>query len=173
MVIISIDPGLTGACAVIAGDQLRAVFDLPRMKAPDAGENAMVQDKIDSAAFRALLKQHAPPGDERFAVIEAINVYGAVTGGSAQAQGSLTRTFGNLESVLEVMGVPIHYVQPKVWKGYYGLLDSHLRDSQRKAMSLTTARNLFPDSNSFKLAKSHNRAEAVLLGNWFRKVKLS
>lgn len=172
MVIISIDPGLTGACAVIAGDELRAVFDLPRMKAPDAGENAMVQDKVDSAAFRALLKQHAPPGDERFAVIEAINVYGAVTGGSAQAQGSLTRTFGNLESVLEVMGVPIHYVQPSVWKRHYGLLDSALRDSQRKAKALTTARQLFPDCHDIARAKHHNRAESMLIGNWYRKVKL-
>jgi hypothetical protein len=61
-----------------------------------------------------------------------------------------------------MLRMPIHPVQPRVWKAHYGLKSD-------KAASLTTARALYP-SAPLNLAKHHNRAEAVLLAHYGRTV---
>ena len=51
MIVLGIDPGLTGACAVVGHDGLRAVFDLPTMPIPGVGPKALVQRKINGLSL--------------------------------------------------------------------------------------------------------------------------
>lgn len=170
MIVIAIDPGLTGACAVLDRNSLRAVFDLPTMAIPDVGETAMVQNKIHGRELVRLLRQHCPAGEPVKAAIEAVNVMGGKDN-AVQTQGSLLRTLGTVETVLECLGWPPEYANAQTWKRFFGLIDSSLSDTQRKRKALECARRLYPQCNAIARAGDHNRAEAMLIAHWFREVK--
>lgn len=167
MIIISIDPGLTGACSVLDHNGLRAVFDLPTMKIPGVGPTAMVQKKIDGAAFKALLLKHCPAGESVRAVIEAVGTMGGANN-AVQTQGSLLRSLGAIETVLECLGLKPVYAHPQTWKKAFGLIDSNLSDRERKAKAMDCARRLYPQCAEFSRVRDHNRAESALIGRWMQ-----
>ena len=170
MIIISIDPGLTGACSVLDHNGLRAVFDLPTMTIPGVGPKALVQSKLDGLAFKKLLLTHCPAGEPARAVIEAVGTMGGKNN-AIQTQGSLLRTLGAIETVLELLGLKPTYAHPQTWKRYFGLTESSTfgpkaTSTQTKAKSLACARRLYPSCADINLVKHHNRAESILIGHW-------
>lgn len=175
MIVLALDPGLTGACAVLDHNGLRAVFDLPTMADPIAGPAAKVRNKIDGRALVKLLRQHSPAGEPVKSVLEAIRPMAPKKDGgkdhSAQSQGSLLRTLGALETVLECLGWRPEYVPPQTWKRTFGLIDSTLTTNQRKAKALACARRLYPQCSEIARAKDHNRAEALLIAHWYRETR--
>ncbi|APW38468.1 hypothetical protein RD110_15715 [Rhodoferax koreense] len=177
MIVVSIDPGLTGACAVLGHNGLRAVFDLPTMKIPNIGPKAMVQNKIDGRALCSLLLQHCPAAEGTpTVVIEAVGTMGGANN-AVQTQGSLLRSLGAIETVAECLKFPVVYANPQTWKRWYGLIQNgaltELTASQRtaaaKRKAMDTARALFPGCAEISRAKDHNRAESILLGHWWRR----
>lgn len=168
MIFIGFDPGLTGACSVIDHNGLRAVFDLPTMKIPGVGPTAMVQRKIDGRALCQLLLQHCPADEKPRVTIEAVGTMGGANN-AVQTQGSLLRTLGAIETVVECLNWQLTYTQPQAWKRFFGLIDSNLKPPQRKAKALECARRLYPDCTSIARAKDHNRAESLLLSHWLKR----
>ena len=178
MVVVSVDPGLSGACAVLDHNGLRAVFDLPTMPDGAVGPAAKIQNKVDGRALVRELRKHCPAGEPVHAVIEAVRMLGAKrgdeagkSGNSVQSQGALFGAYRTCETVLECLGWAPEYASPQTWKRFFGLIDSELTAAQRKAKSLQCARRLYPFCPDIGLAKFHNRAEAILLAHWFREVK--
>ncbi len=169
MITIGIDPGLSGACCVLDHNGVRAIFDLPTMQISNVGGKALVQRKIDSLALARELHRRTPPGEPASAVIEAAAAMGGQNN-SVQTQGSLLRTLGAIEAVLECFRVPVAYANPTVWKKFYGLIDPNAKDAQRKKASREKALTLYPDCPDITLAKHHNRAEALLIAHWHQKV---
>lgn len=165
MITIGIDPGLSGACAVLDHNGLRVVFDLPTMQIPNVGTVALVQRKVDGLALAGLLRQHIPPGEPVTAAVEAVSAMGGKNN-SIQTQGSLMRTLGAIEAVLECFRYPVVYAYPQIWKKFYGLIDPNAKDSQRKGASLAKARALYPGCTDIARAKDNNRAEAILIAHW-------
>ncbi|CAB5675666.1 hypothetical protein [Comamonas aquatica] len=161
MIVIGIDPGLTGACAVVDHLGVRAVFDLPTMPVPGAGPKALVKRKIDGRALCQLLLKHCPASEgSAQVVLEQVHARG--DGNALQTQASLLRSLGAIETVLECLKYPIRYVSPQSWKRAYGL-------GPDKNKALETARSLYPGAQAdLKRQKDHNRAEAVLLAHWGR-----
>lgn len=171
MIVTSFDPGLTGACAVMDHNGLRAVFDIPTMAIPGVGPKAMVQRKLDAHALCKLLLQHCPASEGKpQVVIEAVSAMGGKNN-AVQTQGSLLRTLGALEAVVECLRFPVAYVSPQTWKRFYGLIDSDLTQTERKRKAMECARRLYPDCMDIKRAKDHGRAEAALIGHWYQRTK--
>lgn len=166
MLFVSVDPGLTGALAVLGPQGLVGVYDLPTMQIPSVGPKAMVQRKIDGRALLDLLLKTCPAGEARpTIVIEAVGTMGGANN-AVQTQGSLLRSLGAIETVAECLRCKVVYVAPQTWKRTYGLIDSNLSGSQRKNKALDTARRCFPSCTDLARAKDHNRAEAVLLARY-------
>lgn len=146
MRIAGIDPGITGAIAVLDGGQLVAVHDLPvTAKATGKGQalNAallaeMVRElRIDVALLEA---QRAMPGQGVTSVF------------------SLGRTMGVLEGVLAAAGVSYRLIEPATWKRAAGLVKAD------KDQSRTAALQLFPGAaHHLARKKDHGRAEAMLI----------
>lgn len=158
MIIIGIDPGLTGALAFIDSRGGCVVEDIPTVELPGKG---MVKRKVDGLALARLVRQHCPAADGAMVVCEAVRAMGGKNN-AVQTQGSLMRTLGAIEAVFEVLRFPWQIVEPQAWKRHYGL-------SSEKGASLVTARTLYP-SAPLKLAKHHNRAEALLIAHYGRAV---
>jgi hypothetical protein len=146
---------------VLDHNGLRAVFDIPVMPIPGVGPKAMVQSKVDARALVKLLRQHCPAGEAVRSVIEGVNVMGGKDN-AVQTQGSLLRTLGAIETVLECLGWAPGYANPQTWKRFFGLIDSKLTDTaQRKRKALECARRLYPQCNEIARAKDHNREDAI------------
>lgn len=162
MIVIGIDPGLTGAVAVMDHNGVRAVFDLPIMPVPGAGPKALVKNKIDGYKLCQLLLKHSHAEDGVPRVfLEKVSTMGGANN-AVQTQGSLMRSLGAIETVVECLKWPLEQVAPQTWKRLYGL-------GSDKAAALNKARELHEEAAAdLKLAKHHNRAEAILLAHWGR-----
>ena len=163
MIVIAIDPGLSGACSVFDHNGLKVVFDIPRMRIPGIGPAAKVKEKIDARQFLLELRKHWPADEQGETVMEQIQTNGGA-GHGIQTQGSLMRTVGAIEAVIECLRAPLAYLPPKRWQKFYGLTD--VEQKFRKKRSLETARGLYPRCSELSLAKHHNRAEAILIARW-------
>jgi hypothetical protein len=141
---IGIDPGKTGAIAVMDGDDMSVrVFDMP----------ATIEEK------RAILSEI---GAVRCAWIEKpffprmIGIKNAVT---------ISQAYGELKACLFFAGVPTNEVPPAAWKKHFGL-------STDKDASRAYASSVFPDqSNLWARKKDDGRAEAALIAyyGWRKK----
>ena len=80
---------------------------------------------------------------------------------AVQTQGSLLRSLGAIEAVIECLRIPLQYVRPQKWKAHYGL-------GSDKKEALACARRLWPECTDFARVRDHNRAESALIGHFTR-----
>jgi len=148
--VIGIDPGLSGAIAVLSeiGD-VEYLDDLP-----------IVRDRrlswIDGAALQSLLMDTLAGRPAR-AVVERV---GAMPGQGVVSSFTFGLALGSVLAVLQARHIPIELVPAAVWKGALGL-------GRDKKGSLDKARLLYPRAD-LDLAKHHGRAEALLLAHFDR-----
>jgi len=148
MLTIGIDPGLTGAFAVLdASGALVTVADLPIMRDRRLGW-------VDAEVFSSTLFGIAN-GDRMDVTVERVH---AMPRNGSQAAFSQGCTLGSLLAALQLVRARIELVQPAAWKKALGL-------SSDKSASLDKARLLYPLA-SLDRKKDHNRAEALLIAHF-------
>lgn len=157
MIGAGIDPGTTGAVAFVDSRGSCAVFDLPTVPLPGEGR---IRRRVCGGDLFNVLRNHCPIGEPVFCYLEGVHAIGnfSTNGNAIQTQGSLMRSTGAIESALEIARIPFEFVDPKRWKGFYGL-------GSDKAEALACARRLYPLAD-LRLAAHHNRAEAILLAHF-------
>lgn len=162
MITIGIDPGLTGCIAFVDSRGSCVLADIPTMPLPG---NGLVKRKVDGLALARLVRDQCPAAEATTVVCEAVRAMGGKNN-SVQTQGSLMRTLGAIETVFEVLRFPWQLVEPTAWKRHYGLTQGKEEtDSAYKRRSIDTVLRLYPMAD-IKLAKHHNRAEALLIAHW-------
>lgn len=153
---VGCDPGLTGAIAFIDSRGSVVIEDMPTIDLPG---NGLVKRRVDGLALARMVRTHCGAAESVHVVCEAVMTMGGKNN-AVQTQGSLMRTLGAIEAVFEVLRFPAVLVTPQAWKKHYGL-------GSDKGESLRIARELYPTAaDSLRLAKHHNRAEAVLLAHY-------
>jgi hypothetical protein len=157
VICIGIDPGLTGAISFIDSRGTCVIEDLPTMTLPG---NGMIKRKIDGRALADLVHRHCALGEGAPLVLcEQVRAMGGKNN-AVQTQGSLMRTLGAVEAVLEVLRYPPRMVEPQTWKRFYGL-------GKEKPEAMLKARALYPSAEHLlRRVKDHNRAESLLIAHW-------
>ncbi len=148
MMLVAIDPGLSGAIAVLnACGEVERLADLPIIR---DGRLAWV----DGGTLQSLLIDtlHGHPAR---AIVERV---GAMPKQGIASAFNFGVGFGSVLSVLQARHISIELVTAGTWKRALGL-------SKDKHASLDKARMLFPDAE-LHLQKHDGRAEALLLGYW-------
>jgi len=153
VIYIGIDPGLSGAISFLS-ERSCVVEDLPTMPLPG---NGLITRKIDGRSLAALIRKNVPIGETAEAYLEQVSTMGGKNN-AVQTQGSLMRSLGAIETVLECLGYRPTMLAPQKWKRFYGL------DADKKK-ALATARGLYA-SAPLSLVKHHNRAESLLIAHW-------
>lgn len=153
-VFIGIDIGLEGAMAAVDSRGSCQIADLPVIA--DGKSN-----RLDGRGLILLLRQFVPADSSCLVVFEDVRARPAGNGGShgnsMHSQGSLMRSRGIVEAVLDIQRVRVEVVQPQTWKRKFGLIGKNKGDSLEKA------RVLYPlMEHQLRLKKHHNRAEAIL-----------
>ena len=148
MLTLGIDPGLSGAAALLDSDGVPAlVADLP-----------VIRDRslawIDGAALQSMLLE-AIQGRPCRAIVERVS--GSPQQGVASAF-TFGIGFGSILATIQTLHLPLELVTPAQWKTALGL-------GKDKRASLDNARLLFP-TVELHLAKHDGRAEALLLAHY-------
>lgn len=155
MIIAGIDPGKTGALAILHPDDSVEFFDVPRIMLKGKDKPAWSQW---AGEWCTALDLAAPD----MVVIENI---AARPGQGVTSMFTFGRTLGFVHGlVTATTGCPVHFVTPSVWKAKLGLLNSSKGASREKC------RTLFPSTvASLTRVKDDGRAEAALLAHYGRK----
>lgn len=162
MLVLSCDPGLTGAISLLCSQRgLLECEDLP------TSSNGQTTGKmlrwIDAEALQDMLYRWATKHD-----FAAHSVHAAIERPipmptlPAQTVASQFDTFGVIRALVggKVPLNAMHIVNPQAWKKPFGLKSD-------KDESIACALRLYPRAAGFLARKrDHNRAESVLLGHW-------
>lgn len=146
MLILGVDPGSRSlGCAVLNLEADTAiVFD-----------GATYADGVNGAEFYRQILYYRPT----VAVVERV---GAFPGQGVSSVFSFGRAYGTILGVLAAAGVEVRLITPSVWKKHYRL------PAKDKELARQRAIELFPKVQGLGLKKSHNKAEALLLANYYR-----
>lgn len=145
---IGIDPGLSGAIAVLNDDLfLVAVYDMPVM-ALSKGKN-----QVNAAALARIIK-----GVPRQAIAYLEQV-SAMPGQGVSGMFSFGTSYGIVQGVLAALDIPVILVRPQAWKGRAGL------KGKDKDMARTVAQRLYPGAELSR-KKDIGRADAILIARF-------
>lgn len=151
MIVLGIDPGLTGGMAAVqrlgvGGVALREAADIPSL-----GEKA--KRRVEVALVLEFIRRHSPD----HAVIERAQ---AMPDQGSSSGFNYGRAVGALEACIQGMQIPMTIIEPTAWK------KAHALSGQDKEGSRQRAVHLFPSSDAFARKMDHGRAEAALIA-WY------
>jgi hypothetical protein len=165
MIVIGIDPGLTGAIAFLDDGVMVAVEEMPVMAIPEAGPKTTIKTEVDAVALWKLIQRRVPRGSKVLAVMEHTSSVGQV--GQEQAKLSLAAGKATCMAVLRLAQFDVRRVTPVMWKRFYGIKQpiQGSKGPDQKKQALAIARGFY-GTGWLKLEKHHNRADALLIARW-------
>ena len=148
---IGIDPGLSGAIAIISPENLK-IFDMPIMTVE---RNGKAKRQVSASELAEMLYLYS--GRDCHVYCERVS---AMAGQGVTSVFSFGRSFGMIEGILAAFKLPVTYVAPATWVKAVGR-------GQGKDASRARAMELFPsDQDQFKRVKDDGRADAALIAYW-------
>lgn len=151
-VVIGIDPGLTGAIAVIGDGDFVAAFDMPRSRRRAKGE------QVNAYELASVLRQIIEGDAYSMVVIEEV---AARPGQGVSSMFKFGESAGVVRGVVAAMGIPAFWVSPQEWKKDCGLIKAE------KEMAISRAVELFPcAAYSISRKRDIGRADALLIARW-------
>ena len=155
---IGIDPGLTGAIALVddAGVFCELV-DLP-IKVKYCTKQGAIKNCIDAVKLEDMLNSFiAEYGDGIIVFLEDVHGRG---GWSAPISFGLGETIGALNATLNIVGLEVNWITPTFWKKYFKV-------TSNKEGTLAKANSMYPEARKYiSRKKDHNRAEALLIARY-------
>lgn len=147
MITIGIDPGNTGAIAVI--DDTNSVVELHDMPLMANGK----KQQVNPAALTEML---APWRGYAVVRVERVS---AMPGQGVSSMFNFGMGFGVIQGVVAALGIPIELVTPQSWKKKANLIGKD-KDNAR-----TLAQQLYPGA-SLARKKDIGRADAILIARF-------
>ena len=148
---IGIDPGLSGAIAIISTESLK-IFDMPTMTVE---RNGKAKRQVSASELAEMLYLYS--GRDCHVYCERVS---AMAGQGVTSVFSFGRSFGMIEGILAAFKMPVTFVPPATWVKAVGR-------GQGKDASRARAMEIFPsDQDQFKRVKDDGRADAALIAYW-------
>ena len=160
MIIIGIDPGLSGGIAVLENNKVLNMFDMPVM--PEGKKN---KRQLNSAQLVSLIKENIKSDEEIAVVVEQVN---AMPGQGVTSMFNFGQTFGAIKGICAALGLPIFFVRPSKWKKHFELINSSKDASRTKAIEM------YPSlSDDLAKKKDVNKSDAILIARFFSETRLN
>ena len=156
MLIIGIDPGLSGSICFFENGKIIDVIEMPTMiegkKSKKQVNGAQIYNEI-SQRIEKIPKQNVR------VVIEQVS---AMPGQGVTSMFNFGQSFGILKGMCSAMQLPMYFVRPTKWKKYFGLINSEKDASRTKAIEI------FPYfSSQLSKKKDSNKADAILIASFY------
>ena len=156
MLIIGIDPGISGSICFFEDGKILDVLEMPTMtdgkKNKKQVNGAQIYNEI-SSKIMGIEKQNLR------VIIEQVS---AMPGQGVTSMFNFGQSFGILKGICSAMQLPMYFVRPAKWKKYFGLIKSEKDASRTKAIEM------FPYfSPQLSKKKDSNKADAILIASFY------
>jgi len=159
MIIIGVDPGISGAISVIENKKILEVYDTPTMI-----EGKKNKKQINGAQVTNIIKERIKNEKEVIVVVEHVN---AMPGQGVTSMFNFGQSFGVIKGICAALNLPIYFVRPTKWKKYFNLIKTNKDASRTKVIEA------YPEiSNKLHRKKDCNRADAILIALYFNNTQL-
>ena len=156
MLIIGIDPGISGSICFLDNGKILDVIDMPIMT--DGKKNK--KQVNGSQVYNEITKRIKQFEKNQIRVV--IEHVSAMPGQGVTSMFNFVQSFGILKGICTAMQLPMYFVRPAKWKKYFNLLNSE------KDASRTRAIEIFPYfSSQLSRKKDSNKADAILIASFY------
>ena len=155
MLIIGIDPGISGSICFFEDGKIIEVIEMPVMT-----EGKKNKKQVNGAQiYNEFLKRINNKDDDIRVVIEQVS---AMPGQGVTSMFNFGQSYGILKGICSAMQLPMFFVRPAKWKKYFNLINS------QKDASRTRAIEIFPYfSTQLSKKKDSNKADAILIASFY------
>ena len=156
MLVIGIDPGISGSICFFENGKILDVLEMPTMidgkKKKRQVNGSQIYNEI-SKRITTIEKQSIR------VVIEQVS---AMPGQGVTSMFNFGQSFGILKGICSAMQLSMYFIRPTKWKKYFGLINSEKDASRTKAIEM------FPYfSSQLSKKKDSNKAEAILIASFY------
>ena len=156
MLVIGIDPGISGSICFFEDGKIIDVIEMPTMTEGKKNKKQVNGSQI----FNEISKRIKKLDKNNIRVI--IEQVSAMPGQGVTSMFNFGQSFGILKGICSAMQLPMYFVRPAKWKKYFNLINSE------KDASRTRAIEIFPYfSGQLSKKKDSNKADAILIANFY------
>ena len=156
MLIIGIDPGISGAICFFENGQVKEIIDMPVMADGKKNKRQVNGPQVYNEVFTRINKL---PKKDIIVVIEQVS---AMPGQGVTSMFNFCQSFGFLKGICSAMQLSMYFVRPAKWKKYFGLIKTEKDASRTKVIEI------FPYiSSQLSRKKDSNKADAILIASFF------
>jgi crossover junction endodeoxyribonuclease RuvC len=156
MLIIGIDPGISGAICFMENGKIIDVIEMPSMAEGKKNKKQVNGSQI----FNEISLRIKDFKKEDIKII--IEQVSAMPGQGVTSMFNFGQSFGILKGICSAMHLSMYFVRPAKWKKYFNLIKSEKDASRTKAIEI------FPYfSANLSKKKDGNKADAILIASYF------
>ena len=156
MLIIGIDPGISGSICFFENGNIIDVIEMPTMTEGKKNKRQVNGSQIYNEINKKIEKYE---NQNIRVVIEQVS---AMPGQGVTSMFNFGQSFGILKGICSAMRLPMYFVRPAKWKKYFGLINSE------KDASRTRVIEMFPYfSSQLSKKKDSNKADAILIASFY------
>jgi crossover junction endodeoxyribonuclease RuvC len=156
MLVIGIDPGISGSICFFNEGKIIDVLEMPTM-----AEGKKNKKQVNGAQIFNEISERIKKLDKRDVKI-VIEQVSAMPGQGVTSMFNFGQSYGILKGICSAMQLPMYFVRPAKWKKYFNLINSE------KDASRTRAIEIFPYfSSQLSRKKDSNKADAILIASFY------
>ena len=157
MLIIGIDPGISGSICFFEDGKIIDVVEMPTMIEGKKNKKQVNGSQIYNEICKRINKIEK---QEIRIVIEQVS---AMPGQGVTSMFNFGQSFGILKGISSAMQLPMYFVRPAKWKKHFELINSSKDASRTKVIEM------YPSiSSRLSRKKDVNKADAILIARYFR-----
>jgi crossover junction endodeoxyribonuclease RuvC len=156
MLVIGIDPGISGSICFFQDGKINDVVEMPTMT-----EGKKNKKQVNGSQIYNEISDRIKEIDKKNikVVIEQVS---AMPGQGVTSMFNFGQSFGILKGICAAMQLPMYFVRPAKWKKYFNLINSEKDASRTKAIEI------FPYfSSQLSRKKDSNKADAILIASFY------
>jgi crossover junction endodeoxyribonuclease RuvC len=156
MLVIGIDPGISGSICFFHEGQIIDVVEMPTMAEGKKNKKQVNGSQIFNEIYERVKKF------EKKDIKVVIEQVSAMPGQGVTSMFNFGQSFGILKGICSAMQLPMYFVRPAKWKKYFNLINSEKDASRTKAIEI------FPYfSGQLSRKKDSNKADAILIASFY------
>ena len=156
MLIIGIDPGISGSICFFKDGKIMDVVEMPTMTEGKKNKKQVNGSQIFNEISERI--KEIDKSDTKV-IIEQVS---AMPGQGVTSMFNFGQSFGILKGICSAMQLPMYFVRPAKWKKHFNLINS------QKDASRTRAIEIFPYfSSQLSKKKDSNKADAILIASFY------
>ncbi len=156
MLIIGIDPGISGSICFFGDGKIIDIIEMPTM-----AEGKKNKRQVNGSQIYNEISKRVKNFDKQNVrvIIEQVS---AMPGQGVTSMFNFGQSYGILKGICSAMQLPMYFVRPAKWKKYFNLLNSEKDASRTKAIEI------FPYfSSQLSKKKDSNKADAILIASFY------